>query len=141
MTFHQPFFKEMAQKGGFPMHEGPRGAAENVGTELKATHPVVRTNPVTGWKSIFAVGPAAERINGVTDEESKRLLDWFLDLVWRNHDLQVRLRWKNKNDIGKMGCKNLDGPHWRLPHITDNALILCLNSYLGQPQCFPHGYV
>lgn len=99
VTFHQPFFKEMAQKGGFPMHEGPRGAAENVGTELKATHPVVRTNPVTGWKSIFAVGPAAERINGVTNEESKRLLDWFLDLVWRNHDLQVRLRWKNKNDI------------------------------------------
>ncbi|RBA13599.1 TfdA family Taurine catabolism dioxygenase TauD [Fusarium proliferatum] len=99
VKFHQPFFKEMAEKGKFDMYLGPRGAPQNIGPELKAVHPVVRTNPVTGWKSVFAVGPAAERINEVTDEESKRLLDWFLDMVWRNHDLQVRLKWKNKNDI------------------------------------------
>lgn len=101
VTFHQPFFKEVAEKGEFAMHLGPRGATENVGTELKAVHPVVRTNPVTGWKSIFAVGPAAERINDVTEEESRRLLDWFLDSIWKNHHLQVRLKWKNRNDIGK----------------------------------------
>jgi alpha-ketoglutarate-dependent taurine dioxygenase len=37
------------------IHEGPRGAPENVGAHLTTVHPVVRTNPVTGWKSLFAV--------------------------------------------------------------------------------------
>ncbi len=71
-----------------------------MGSELKAIHPVVRTNPVTGWKSIFPVGGHVKHINGLTDEESKKLLTWFLDLVYRNHDLQVRLKWQSPNDIG-----------------------------------------
>lgn len=41
-------------------------------------------------------------INGVTQEESDHLLQWFLDLVYKNHDLQVRLKWQNKNDIGSL---------------------------------------
>jgi alpha-ketoglutarate-dependent taurine dioxygenase len=31
----------------------PRGAPDNVGNALRAIHPVIRTNPVTGWKSLF----------------------------------------------------------------------------------------
>ncbi|KKY31135.1 putative alpha-ketoglutarate-dependent taurine dioxygenase [Diaporthe ampelina] len=99
-TFAQPYFKEVAEKGGFELYDKPRGAPENVGLELKAIHPVVRTNPVTGWKSIFPVGGHVRYINGVTQEESDHLLQWFLDLVYKNHDLQVRLKWQNKNDIG-----------------------------------------
>lgn len=41
-------------------------------------------------------------INGVTQEESDHLLQWFLDLVYKNHDLQARLKWQNKNDIGSL---------------------------------------
>jgi alpha-ketoglutarate-dependent taurine dioxygenase len=59
----------------------------------------VRTNPVTGWKSIFAVGHHVARINDVTALESKALLDWFVRLLVDNHDLQVRHRWVNKNDL------------------------------------------
>ncbi|POR35075.1 Putative alpha-ketoglutarate-dependent sulfonate dioxygenase [Tolypocladium paradoxum] len=99
-TFEQPQFREIAENAGFQLYDKPRGALENVGHELKAVHPVVRTNPVTGWKSIFPVGGHVRHINGVTEEESKKLLDWFLDLVYHNHDLQVRLKWKNPNDIG-----------------------------------------
>jgi alpha-ketoglutarate-dependent taurine dioxygenase len=62
-------------------------------------HPVIRTNPVTGWKSLFAVGHHVQRINGLTKEESKRTLDWFLQLLTENHDLQVRHRWANSNDV------------------------------------------
>jgi alpha-ketoglutarate-dependent taurine dioxygenase len=100
-TFAQPAFREVAEKGGFPLYEKPRGAPENVGGELKAIHPVVRTNPVTGWKSIFPVGGHVRHINGLTEQESKNILDWFLELVYKNHDLQVRFKWKNENDIGK----------------------------------------
>ncbi|EPE10918.1 hypothetical protein F503_06013 [Ophiostoma piceae UAMH 11346] len=99
VTFAQPGFNKAAEKGGFKIYEKPRGAPENVGSELVAIHPLVRTNPVTGWKSIFPVGGHVSHINGVTEEESKSLLTWFLDLVYKNHDLQVRFKWQNENDL------------------------------------------
>ena len=100
-TFEQPAFRDVAERAGFKLYDKPRGAPENVGTALKAVHPVVRTNPVTGWKSIFPVGGHVRHINGLTEEESKALLEWFLDIVYKNHDTQVRLKWKNPNDIGR----------------------------------------
>lgn len=100
-TFKGEKFKEMADRLGIELYTDPRGAPENIGTKLEAVHPVVRTNPVTGWKSIFTVGGFARHINGLTQEESDHLLKWFLDLVYKNHDLQVRLKWKSENDIGK----------------------------------------
>jgi Probable taurine catabolism dioxygenase len=61
-TYAQPRFNEVAKNNNFEVHPGPRGAPENVGDELSAQHPVVRTNPVTGWKSIFAVGHQCKRL-------------------------------------------------------------------------------
>ncbi|EJT78171.1 alpha-ketoglutarate-dependent taurine dioxygenase [Gaeumannomyces tritici R3-111a-1] len=98
-TFEQPFFIAAAKHNGFQLYDKPRGSPENVGSTLKAIHPVVRTNPVTGWKSVFPVGGHVKHINGLTSEESKHLLDWFLQLLQQNHDLQVRFRWQSPNDI------------------------------------------
>ncbi len=91
----------MAERAGFQLYDKPRGAPENVGLELRAVHPVVRTNPVTGWKSVFPIGGHVQHINGVTEDESRALLAWFLDLVYKNQDVQVRFKWNNKNDIGE----------------------------------------
>jgi alpha-ketoglutarate-dependent taurine dioxygenase len=90
-TFEQPGFIAAAERGGFALYDKPRGAPENIGKELRAVHPVVRTNPVSGWKSIFPVGDHVGHINEVTDEESQALLGWFLRLLTDNHDLQVCL--------------------------------------------------
>lgn len=79
----------------------PRGSPQNIGGDLVAVHPVVRTNPVTGWKSIFALGPFPKRINELTQEESDELLRKFERVLLDNHDLQVRFKWRNPNDIGK----------------------------------------
>lgn len=49
-------FNKIAQNSKFKFYEKPRGHPDNIGTALAAVHPVVRTNPVTGWKSIFALG-------------------------------------------------------------------------------------
>jgi alpha-ketoglutarate-dependent taurine dioxygenase len=98
-TFEQPGFINAAAKGGFSLYDKERGSPENVGKDLKAVHPVVRTNPVTGWKSIFPVGGHVGHINGLTELESKALLDWFLRLLVDNHDLQVRFKWNSPNDI------------------------------------------
>ncbi|RMZ81907.1 hypothetical protein DV738_g2035, partial [Chaetothyriales sp. CBS 135597] len=98
-TYAQPVFQDSAKKNNFSLHPGPRGAPENVGTDLRAVHPVIRTNPVTGWKSVFAVGHHAKRVNEVSALESAHLLNWFVQLIAENHDLQVRYRWQNEGDI------------------------------------------
>lgn len=100
-TYAQPIFENSAKEHNYELHPGPRGSPENVGTSLKAIHPVIRTNPVTGWKSVYAVGHHCNMINGLTEPESKSLLDWFVRLIVENHDLQVRNKWHNKNDLGE----------------------------------------
>jgi alpha-ketoglutarate-dependent taurine dioxygenase len=101
LTSHcaQPIFNESAADNGFGIYTAPRGAPENVGDSLEAHHPVIRTNPVTGWKSVFALGSHVQRIEGLTDDESRHFLQWFVQLVVENHDLQVRNRWQNVNDL------------------------------------------
>lgn len=88
--------------------EGPRGSPANVGTSLTAKHPVVRTNPITGRKSIFALGPFAQQVDGLTKDESDELLQIFYRTLRENHDLQVRFRWRNPNDLGKSGSQSPD---------------------------------
>lgn len=77
-----------------------RGNPLNVGRQLSTVHPVVRTNPVTGWKSIYAVGPFPNQINELSSTESEELLKKFYSTILENHDLQVRFKWRNTNDIG-----------------------------------------
>ncbi|KAH8594601.1 hypothetical protein B0O99DRAFT_624283 [Bisporella sp. PMI_857] len=98
-TFEQPGFIEAAKRGKFELYDKPRGSPLNIGKELRAVHPVVRTNPVSGWKSIFPIGAHVGYINDITELESKALLKWFGRLLIDNHDLQVRFKWKNANDI------------------------------------------
>lgn len=86
-------------KHGFNLYSGIRGSPENADGVFEAIHPVIRTNPVTGWKSVFAVGAHVQRINGLTEAESRHFLDWFVTLIVENHDLQLRNRWLNVNDL------------------------------------------
>jgi alpha-ketoglutarate-dependent taurine dioxygenase len=46
-------FKDVAARHGRQVRSDQRGAPDNVGDELRAVHPVIRTNPVTGWKGLF----------------------------------------------------------------------------------------
>ncbi|THH06974.1 hypothetical protein EW145_g3707 [Phellinidium pouzarii] len=96
-THAQPVFKCSAVDGGFPV-ASPRGAPENVGDDFSVSHPVVRTNPVTGWRSIYAVGLHCKEIDGVTAYEGKRIKEYFEYLITHNHDLQVRFKW-SVNDV------------------------------------------
>ena len=46
VTCAQPIFGESAKANGYQLYSAARGSPENVGTDLHAVHPVVRTNPV-----------------------------------------------------------------------------------------------
>lgn len=107
---------------GMKIYEKPRGHPDNTGNSLSTVHPVIRTNPVTGWKSVFALGAyvrirstgalqlmlinscmtQVKCINGLHRTESDVLLQWLMDIVVRNHDLQCRFKWKNSNDMGAL---------------------------------------
>ncbi|KAJ7443692.1 hypothetical protein FB451DRAFT_1056701 [Mycena latifolia] len=80
------------------IHKGPRGHALNVGTDLRAVHPVIRTNPVTGWKGLFVNRAFTKRIIELSYDESAVILEYLFRLTTENHDLQVRYRWE-KDDI------------------------------------------
>lgn len=99
-THHQPNFNRVAKQFGAELIDSERGAPENTGLDFQASHPVVRTNPVTGWKSLFGAAHQVEHgwIDGVSERESNILKEYFLQLIAENHDLQVRFRW-GKNDL------------------------------------------
>ncbi|KAL3428445.1 TfdA family Taurine catabolism dioxygenase TauD [Phlyctema vagabunda] len=98
-TFTGDGFLKLVAAGKAKLYEKPRGSPNNIDSKLSAVHPVVRTNPVTGWKSIYAIGPFPREINELTKEESDGVLAMFRQAIIDQHDLQVRFRWKNPNDI------------------------------------------
>ncbi|KAI9232661.1 MAG: hypothetical protein BYD32DRAFT_400069 [Podila humilis] len=59
-----------------------------------SSHPVVRTNPVTGWKSIFTNSVFTREIDNVTPAESKWILEYLNDVISKRLDYQVRFRWE-----------------------------------------------
>ncbi|EIW73965.1 taurine catabolism dioxygenase TauD TfdA [Coniophora puteana RWD-64-598 SS2] len=91
------FFVDMAKAMGHPIQDN-RGSPENNGGDLTAVHPVIRTHPVTGYKTLFVNKTFTKRIIELTPEESDALLDYLFRHISENHDLQVRYRWE-MNDI------------------------------------------
>ncbi|CZT15406.1 related to taurine dioxygenase [Ramularia collo-cygni] len=91
---------DIAKKDPSLMLDRDRGSPENKGLEFTVSHPVVRTNPVTGWKSLYgAAGQIGDGwIDGMRSVESELLKSFFLQLIAQNHDLQVRWRW-SVNDV------------------------------------------
>jgi alpha-ketoglutarate-dependent taurine dioxygenase len=100
-TFGQLRYPKTAVEKNFEIYSDERGSPHNVGTLLQTTHPVVRTNPVTGWKSLLGVGNHLVRYNELTKNESDRMHDWLLQMIVENIDVQIRHRWENVNDVGK----------------------------------------
>lgn len=91
--YTQPSFSKVTAGANVPFWSGERGAPENVGTELTAKHPLVRTNPVTGWKSIFAIGAHFTGVNGVSARESDFVRRYLLELLYTSPEIQLRYKW------------------------------------------------
>lgn len=77
-AYHEAkWFKDAAEAYGNKVREEVRGHPLNEGEALEAVHPVVRVNPVTGWKGLFVNKEFTKRILGVTKDESDILLDYL----------------------------------------------------------------
>ena len=92
-TCAQPVFKSASDAGSYELMS-PRGSPMNFGDKFAPVHPVVRTHPVTGWKSLFAgVGLHVSRINDVYSYEDQMIRDYVMRLIARNHDSIARMHW------------------------------------------------
>ncbi|EIN08818.1 alpha-ketoglutarate-dependent taurine dioxygenase [Punctularia strigosozonata HHB-11173 SS5] len=60
---------------------------------IERVHPLVRTHPATGWKSLFVNRVFTLRIVGFEPAESKFILDYLFDVYERSLDIQVRFKW------------------------------------------------
>jgi hypothetical protein len=62
-------------------------------------------------------------INGLNRRESSQTLRWFHDLITYGHDLQVRFKWNEPNDIGKLVVSLRDLSPLILLAIWDNRSV------------------
>ncbi|KAI0692112.1 taurine catabolism dioxygenase [Cytidiella melzeri] len=85
-------FHATAKQLGVPIQKD-RGNPANNSEDLRAIHPVIRTHPITGYRSLFVNRSFTKRIVELHPEESDNLLDFLFRHVAENHDLQVRYRW------------------------------------------------
>jgi alpha-ketoglutarate-dependent taurine dioxygenase len=89
------FFHAEAEKLGITVRDDiERGNPLNKGSTLTADHPVIRTNPVTGWKALFVNRGFSDRILDVTKDESDFIYDYVNKIAMLNFDCQVRFRWE-----------------------------------------------
>lgn len=62
--------------------------------KIERVHPIVRTHPATGWKSLFVNRGMTKSIVGVNPIESDLILNYLFDVYEKNADIQVRFNWK-----------------------------------------------
>ena len=96
--------------------------AEEMAAMPEATHPLVRTHPETGRKSLYLNPNRMERIVGLERNESNRLLDELIAHaiqpkyqyrhVWRQGDIVI---WDNRCTMHKANADYPDGER-RLMH-------------------------
>jgi taurine dioxygenase len=82
--------------------EGPAATEYELRNHPPIAHPLARTHPATGKRSLY-IGCHAWKIDGLAEEEGRRLLDELLEFAtqppyvyahkWRRHDL---LMWDNR---------------------------------------------
>ena len=69
------------------------GVAENGRAYPSASHPVVRTHPVTGRKALYVNRGFTQRINELPEDEGRAVLALLLEHSTKP-DFQVRFRWR-----------------------------------------------
>jgi len=78
---------------------GSRALARTVRREpITTEHPLIRTNPVTGWKSIFFNPGFVTKIVGVPKTESDHVISLLNEIVATNPEIHARFQW-NEGDV------------------------------------------
>jgi hypothetical protein len=75
--------------------QGSRDLGRTVRREPVTTeHPLIRTNPVTGWKSVFFNPGFVTKIVGVPKTESDHIIALLTDIVATSPENHARFQWR-----------------------------------------------
>ena len=98
-----PAFQKFVE-GLEAVHSGQQQVDEavNAGRTVRrgvwtATHPVVRTHPVTKQKALFVQPGFTRKIVGLTNKESNIVLQYLFDHISGGVDFSVRFRWEENS--------------------------------------------
>ncbi|KIW63686.1 hypothetical protein PV04_08669 [Phialophora macrospora] len=97
---------------------GSRATGRPVRREPVTTeHPLVRVNPVTGWKSVFFNPGFVTKIVGVPKAESDAIIRYLNELITTTQEAHVRFQW-GKHDVAIWDnrCTNHTATYGFLPH-------------------------
>ncbi|POY71637.1 hypothetical protein BMF94_5331 [Rhodotorula taiwanensis] len=86
-------FRQQAALNGYKLRTEPRGSPLNAGGAFQASHPVIRTNPVTGLRSLYISPTFTKRINELSEDESRSVLDYLFRVQIENHEDHVKYKW------------------------------------------------
>ncbi|KAF2020035.1 alpha-ketoglutarate-dependent taurine dioxygenase [Aaosphaeria arxii CBS 175.79] len=79
--------------------QGTRELGRTVRREPVTTeHPLIRTNPVTGWKSLFFNPGFVTKIVGIPKTESDVIISYLNEIVSTSPEIHARFQW-NKDDV------------------------------------------
>lgn len=79
--------------------EGSRALGRPVRRDPIITeHPLIRTHPVTGWKSLFFNPGFVTKIVGIPRTESDAVIRFLNEIIATTQELHVRFQW-GKNDV------------------------------------------
>ena len=65
---------------------------------ITTEHPLIRTHPVTGWKSLFFNPGFVIKIVGVPKAESDAVIRYLSEIIATTQETHVRFQWR-KNDV------------------------------------------
>lgn len=79
--------------------EGTRAAGRSVRrVPITTEHPLIRTHPVTGWKSLFFNTGFVTKIVGIPRTESDAIIAYLNEIIATTQEMHVRYSW-GKNDV------------------------------------------
>lgn len=79
--------------------EGSRAVGRPVRRDPIITeHPLIRTHPVTGWKSLFFNPGFVTQIVGIPKTESDAIISYLNEVITTTQEIHVRFQW-GKNDV------------------------------------------
>lgn len=91
------FSAGLKNSGGRPAHHaqigGMKVTASETANAYEATHPVVRTVEETGQKAIYCSKVHTTHFEGMTDDESRPLIDWLVGYATRP-EFTCRVHWE-----------------------------------------------
>ena len=78
---------------GMARLDAMKGTFNSAAQSYESDHPVVRTHPETGLKSLFVNRSHTVRFKGMTEDESRGLIHWLCDHIIRP-EFTCRFQWQ-----------------------------------------------